>query len=241
MTLKFHYNMIALIVIYFSFWLFSLHHKPKSVSVALSPAVHSAESVLGLLLPDVVNVEFAQFDVTQKEPEATKKAKRKRIIYIKAGRDRWRFEEWFVNSTYGFAKCYRNGIFVQKLTSEGMNGNDVEICRVKFKTRLPILVTHSEPAAGHPGDTRLYLIKNRKLVVMGQFGGEYGGPIFRDYDSDGKTEWVFDDYDYYRDHQDGPKHLLVYKLLKSGKLKLWKTLPNKHRPRLPSLLGAVSW
>lgn len=90
---------------------------------------------------------------------------------------------------------------------------------------------------GHGEWTTFYSLNaHGKIKEIHQERIEGNGPIFRDFDDDGKLEWVFDDDDYYTYYGDVPKWLLVYKPEKSGKLKLWKKIPNKHKVRIDRLV-----
>ena len=111
--------------------------------------------------------------------------------------------------------------------------------KTKFATRFPIVVLQVEPGCGTPTITQLYTLRGGNLIHMAQVGALNGGPIFRDYDGDGKPEWVFDDYDFYAFSKS--KHFLIYKEQTNGKLKLWKRLPNKKGMRLPSNLDQQDW
>jgi hypothetical protein len=69
-------------------------------------------------------------------------------------------------------------------------------------------------------------------VRASKVGGENGGPYFRDYDGDGQPEWVFDNFDWYEHNIEGPTGFQVYKQVPSGKLRIWKHLPNPKRRHL---------
>lgn len=72
---------------------------------------------------------------------------------------------------------------------------------------------------------------------MAELDAQNGGTIFRDYDGDGRPEWVFDDYNWATYREDGPESFLIYTERKDGTLKLWKRLPNKKRLPLQDRLN----
>ncbi|MBX3113867.1 MAG: hypothetical protein KF836_04810 [Fimbriimonadaceae bacterium] len=94
-----------------------------------------------------------------------------------------------------------------------------------------IFFVHREHSGmGHGESTTFYsLHADGRIIKIHRESIEGNGPIFRDFDGDGKLEWVFDDSDYYFYYGKTPKWLLVYKPSPSGKLKLWKKIPNKHK------------
>ncbi len=128
---------------------------------------------------------------------------------------------------------YKNTHLVLKLLARDLGGLGLTVKRMTFPINLPIVAVQSFPGLGHPSETHFYTIIKSKLVTMGKVGAEYGGPIFRDYDGDGKQEWVFDDYRWYDYFSQGPTRYLVYKQDQQGKLRLWKRIPNPKHEHLP--------
>lgn len=176
------------------------------------------------------------------EPAAKDELQRTRIVH--AGHDLWRLEIWWPHQGVDigeYIKFFRNGHLVRKIYARDIGGVGLGFGEAKFKTRFPMIVLQTEPECGHPGPTCLYTIRQGRLIQMGQVGGEYGGPIFRDYDGDGRPEWVFDDYNWYNYYDKGPKYFLVYKEWKNGTLHLWKRLPNVHRRPLPANFVQEDW
>ena len=115
--------------------------------------------------------------------------------------------------------------------------------RMPFKSSFPIVAVMSYPGAGHPHRTTFFGIRDGSLIPMGSVEAENGGPVFRDYDRDGRSEWVFDDYQWSRYYTRGPRYLKVYKQDSRGRLQLWKRGPNPTRKRLPDrvrIIGAYS-
>jgi len=73
------------------------------------------------------------------------------------------------------------------------------------------------------------------MTLMLELDGQRGGPVFKDQNHDGRTEWIFDDFCYYgRNPYVGPEDQLVdyeaYKETRDGKLKFWKRIggPESH-------------
>jgi hypothetical protein len=166
---------------------------------------------------------------------------------LRAGADRCRFDirqprhekdEIGVEESISF---FKNDKMIRTAKASEFGGTSLEFGKPTFATRFPLLIIRAEPAAGHPGPVSLLSIRDGRLVQIGKIGGEAGGPIFRDYDGDGKSEWVFDDYSWYTYYGARPKHYVVYKEQQDGTLKLWKSLPNKTRRRLPANLGLDRW
>lgn len=185
----------------------------------------------------------------QRPSPSTRKPRVSRIemasaVQVQEGSDTWRVEIW-EPAEYGescaYVKFFRNNHLIRQKSASAFGGVGLELGKAQFPTRFPIIVLQAEPLAGHPGPVTIYTIRYGKLLQMGHIGGENGGPIFHDYDRDGKAEWVFDDYNWYDYYMQGPKRYLVYKEGKDGKLRLWKRLPNIHRHRLPGRLGLGSW
>lgn len=160
---------------------------------------------------------------------------------MRDGRDIWRVEIWRpreIDDLYRYVKFYKNGRLVQKIQGEEQLGSPfLRFGEADFKTRSPLIILEAVPPCDHPDQTTLFTIRQGKLIRMAEVGGMNGGPVFRDYDGDGRPEWVFDDYYYHVYPEGDPKRLLVYKERKDGTLKLWKSLPNRKRLRLPDRLG----
>jgi hypothetical protein len=168
-------------------------------------------------------------------------------LAVQAGHHRWRLEirqprhakeEIDVEESL---RVFKNDRLVRTIPAMKLGGVSLEFGKPAFKTHFPLIVIRAEPAAGHPGPITLFSIRKGELVAIGRIGGEAGGPLFRDYEGDGKKEWVFDDYDWYVYRGAHPKFLLVYKEANDGTLKMWKRLPNKKRRRLPNNLGLDRW
>lgn len=166
---------------------------------------------------------------------------------LRAGQDVWRVEIWSPSHEKDdilaeeYVKIFKNEQLVRKYRAEELSGVTLEFGKAAFTPRFPLLILRGEPAAGHPGPINLFSIREGKLVAMGKVEGEAGGPIFRDYDGDGKKEWVFDDYNWYVYYGARPRYFVVYKEQSDGTLKKWKKLPNKDRRRLPGNLGFERW
>ena len=156
------------------------------------------------------------------------------------GRDTWRVETWRIQGDLQcgeYAAFYRDGHLIRKVYASKMGGSLLAVSKASFQTRFPIISVTMSFLQPIPITTEIYTLRRGHLIKIGKVGGENGGPIFRDYDGDGKLEWVFDDYNGHKYHEEGPEHLLVYKELKNGKLELWKILPNPERQSLPDHLG----
>ena len=218
---------IVLLALYFSVWLIALHPEPKKVPVPLS-------------LPVVAATPAAPPETGKPETGERLNATR----FVSEGRNQWRIEIWETGeglSVEDYVKFYRNGHIVRQTNAETLGGMTLGFGKVKFATRFPVLVLQVEPGCGTPTVTQLYTFRGGKLINMAEVGALNGGPLFRDYDGDGKPEWVFDDYDWYTYYGKPPKHFLIYKEQANGKLKLWKRLPNKKGTRLPSNLDQEDW
>lgn len=165
----------------------------------------------------------------------------------RAGSDVWRAEIWEPQHKKDDipveqnVKFFKNDHLIRRATAAELKGTSLEFGKAKFPTQFPLIVIRAEPAMGHPGPVNLFSLRNGKLVAMGRVDGEAGGPIFRDYDGDGKREWVFDDYNWYVYYGKHPKYYVVYKEQADGTLKRWKRLPNRERRRLPANLGLDHW
>jgi hypothetical protein len=158
------------------------------------------------------------------------------------GRDQWRFVVNRVSNSEAFEadlRIYKNGGMVCRLRAEQLDGEGLAVKRVSFPTRYPVMAVLAYPDAGHPTATHFYTTRAGRLVHMGEVGAENGGPVFHDYDGDGRPEWVFDDYDWCEYYTRGPAFYLVYKETREGKLHLWRRLPNLKRRHLPDRIGIV--
>lgn len=163
----------------------------------------------------------------------------------------WRVEIWQsrLNMPNGdtelwggdYVKFLRNGHVVLTQTASDLGGASLEFGKAEFMSPFPLIILRSEPECGNPGPAHLYGIRRGKLMHVVEVDGECGGPILHDYDGDGRLEWVFDDYNWYRYYGKEPKYLLVYKMASDGKLRLWKRLPNRQRRHLPFRLGLSRW
>jgi len=165
----------------------------------------------------------------------------------RVGSDVWRVEIWAPQHkkedllVEQYARFFKNDRLVRKAGAAEFKGISLEFGKANFATRYPLIVIRAEPAMGHPGPVSLLSIRNGQVVRIGEIDGEAGGPIFRDYDGDGRKEWVFDDYNWYVYYGAHPKHYIAYKEQRDGTLKRWKRLPNKERRRLPANLGLDHW
>ena len=213
---------IALLVLYLGVWLMVPRQKSKPVPAPPAPVV--------IAMPAASPAE-----TLQAEEAAPKDELRERQI-IHAGHDLWRIEIWNDKQHGEFSDCarfYRNGSLVHQLYAYTMEGNFLFFGKTLFTTRYPLIALFAHPGAGRFSEKRLYMIRRGELINMVTLGAENGGPVFQDYDGDGKPEWVFDDFSQYVYCDVGPEYFLVYKQLKNGKLKLWKRLHNRTRRFLP--------
>jgi hypothetical protein len=163
---------------------------------------------------------------------------------VTIGEDIWRLEVWRQRPSYeDMLKFYRNGQIVQTVQSKELGkiygGQFFTVRLMHFPTLYPVIAARVRSGAGHGQVTRFYAVRNGQLINLGEVEGECGGPVFRDYDGDGKREWVFDDYDYYDYHDQGPDFYKVYKETADSKLVLWKELPDKQHRGLPYLSYAA--
>ena len=217
---------VALLTLYLGAGLIVPRHKSQSVPASLPPPAAAAMPTL-INDPPPTRMELANGELLH-------------TLRAQEGRDIWRIEIWWPVKGLEvgeYAKFYKNGRLVYTLHAHTINADGFEFGKAAFKTRYPLLVLQGLPAAGHLRNTILYTIRRGRLIEMGEINGQNHGPVFRDYDGDNRPEWVFDDYNWYVYYEKGPKFLLVYKELKNGKLKLWKTLPNPKRRELPERLG----
>jgi hypothetical protein len=113
----------------------------------------------------------------------------------------------------------------------------LEVSRMALPSGGVLVGVLTYPGAGHAIERRFFTVRGHRLVYMGKVGGENGGPLFLDEDGDGQKEWVFDNFCWYEQYEEGPNQYLVFKLTKAGKLRLWKRLPNSKHRRLPDRFG----
>lgn len=158
---------------------------------------------------------------------------------VKLGADKWKFEmEWIDwekrqgDESMERLVVSKNGRVVLRAKASTLGGAGLAVQRMNFPFRNPIVAVESLPGMGHPSEHHFYIIRKGKLIHMGEVGAEFGGPVFVDKDGDGHSEWLFDDYCWYEHREAGPKHFLLYKMTRDGKLKLWKRLPNPRREHL---------
>ena len=192
-----------------------------------------------LLPPPVLAITPALPVAALKEKPLPANEERHEIRAEREGRNLWRLEIWGPkreNVSDYYLKFYRNRHLIETVSAADMGGHTLEFGKIRFATDFPVIAVLGGGLCSPDVTTRFYILQQGRVVLMAAVGAYAGGPIFRDYDGDGKPEWVFDDYTYSKYRDDGPKYLLVYKQLSSGELKLWKTLPNKRRRHLPSLL-----
>src|SRR5207253_2787817 len=103
--------------------------------------------------------------------------------------DKWRIEIWrcYKKSTYGsYVKFFRNSRLILRFRAIEMGEHYLMFDKAKFTTRFPMIVLDAVPSAGHSHTIRLYTIRHGRLIQRLQIEGQYGGPIFRDYDGDGQ-------------------------------------------------------
>jgi hypothetical protein len=104
-----------------------------------------------------------------------------------------------------------------------------------------LLAVSSHTGCGHGMGTSFYTLRHGVLKDTSlDLDGELGGPMFKDLNHDGRPEMIFDNYDYYRSNDDRPTAFKVYKVLKNGKIKFWKTMPNPKRLHVRRQLPFVS-
>ncbi|KAG8526080.1 uncharacterized protein KY384_000072 [Bacidia gigantensis] len=190
---------VAMLTLYLGVWLTVPHHKLHTVP-ALPPPVLVVTPAPPVAPPEPVKAQSGErLDAAR---------------FVSVGNDQWRIEIWKAGEELGvedYINFYRNGHLVRQVNAETLGGTTLGFGEAKFATRFPVLVIQVEPTCGTPTITQIYTIRRRKLIDMGQIGALNGGPIFHDYDGDGKPEWVFDDYDWYTYYGKAPKHFLIYK------------------------------
>ena len=221
---------VALLTLYFGVWLFVPRLRPYTVP----PPVPLPVAAYKPALPALQTNEEDKPDKPELQSTQT----------VYEGHDTWRVEIWWPSNgmkTGCCAKFFRNKRLMRQIYGKERGNFGLEFGKTRSTTRYPVIVLQLLPQVGHPVATCLFTIRHGELIEMKTIGAMNGGPIFRDYDGDGKMEWVFDDYDWYDYYNEGPKYLLVYKELENGKLKLWKRLPNKHRRHLPNNIGQMDW
>ena len=217
---------VSLLALYLGVWLIAPRHRPQAVPAPLPPPI--------------VTVAPAQPDKAPSEPEKPPvKYTLGKTLRLRVGQDAWRIDSWLPDryiEADDYVKFYRNHHLVLTVHAGDMHGMGLAFGKASLPSRFPIFMLESHAGCGHGCATRLYTIRRGRLIQMVEMWGENGGPIFRDYDGDGKQEWVFDDDNWYDYHDAGPEHFLVYKEQHHGRLKLWKRLPNPHHQRLPNNL-----
>jgi hypothetical protein len=150
--------------------------------------------------------------------------------------DVWRFVvTWIPNTEVAENQLcvYRNGHLIRRMRASEVGALGLEVRRTVLPSGGMVVGVLSYPGAGHATNKHFFTVRGQRLVYMGKVGGENGGPLFRDEDGDGQTEWVFDNYCWYEQYEKGPNQYLVFKLTKAGTLRLWKRLPNPKHRRLP--------
>jgi len=126
----------------------------------------------------------------------------------------------------------RNGEHVMTFLATDLGTPYAVATRCWYPTPWPVFVVSAHSQAGHGLTTHFYAARNGVLEKILELEGEKGGPVFRDLDEDGTMEWLFDDFEWYRDDM-GPNNYLVYRVNERGTLDLWKTLPNPRHKTLP--------
>lgn len=132
-----------------------------------------------------------------------------------------------------YVEIRRNGRRQVLVPAEKLGGTLAAVRRMWFPVGFPVFAVRVHTGASHGQLTRFYGLTNRHLTWLGDIEGECGGPIFRDFDHDGRKEWIFDDYDYIGYYGKGPRYYLIYKTRKSGQLYLWRRLLAPGRAHLP--------
>lgn len=181
-------------------------------------------------------------------PSNFQKARLSKQMQVQAEGNTWRFEIWdeennckYPDFPAQYLKVFRNAKLVRTTVAGELGGYSLEFGKVAFAYHLPLIVIRANPMCGNPGSVSLFTIRNRQFYRIAQIGGENGGPLLRDYDGDGRREWVFDDYCWYEYYNAGPKWLRIYKEGKDGRLTFWKRLPNRRRRHLAENLGFERW
>ena len=222
---------LALLALYFGVWLMVPKQKPRVSSAPTFPIARDAA-----LLPPAAQVKSK----AKKKPS---KDKREDIFTLREGRNVWRVETWshnpaedadyndYVAEFEQSVRFYRNGLLALTVPASDLRGPYIEARQAVLPVSFPVIAVRAHGYCSRGRVLRLYALRNGKLTEIAEFSGVNGGPVFRDYDGDGRPEWVFDDFNGYRFPDRSPEHYLIYKLQPDGSLKLWKRLPN--RKRLP--------
>jgi len=123
----------------------------------------------------------------------------------------------------------RNGVVKLKLSCDELGGSLIQAARAWYPVGFPVFVVSGHTGCSHGEETRFYAVKGGALHEMFRMVGEGGGPIFRDFDGDGKYEWIFDNLVHLMRE---PPAFHVYRQV-GHKVTLWKKLPNRSRTNLP--------
>jgi hypothetical protein len=135
----------------------------------------------------------------------------------------------------------KDGMLVRHVNRDGeLSVSTMYSRRIWPPGGLVVFCVRGNSGAGHYEMSQFYCIKDGQLVFMLNFdAGEWGGPVFRDFDGDGVFEWVFDNFNWYEQYhseiqpEGKPDRFLVYKLQDDGTLRLWRELPNPDHVWLP--------
>jgi hypothetical protein len=161
-------------------------------------------------------------------------------LHFREGRNRWvvRYEN---GSDYERVRFFCNRRLVRTVNRlfQSAFGTFTKKTTAALKFRFPIVFVAQGGFSAVGTWRRYYCLRHGKVKLMLEMGEWNGGPIFRDYDGDGKPEWVIDDYDFNGSQNDWGDHLYLYKLQPNYTLRLWKTVPNRSRRHLTDPSGRV--
>jgi hypothetical protein len=127
----------------------------------------------------------------------------------------------------------RNGAVKLKLNRDDFCGDLLQAGRGWYPVGYPVFVISGHTGCSHGELTRFYAVQGGEVREMFEIYGEFGGPVFRDLDGDGKQEWIFDNFECPAFMQDTPPAFLVYRQ-EGYRVKFWKQLPNPNGIELPS-------
>jgi hypothetical protein len=126
----------------------------------------------------------------------------------------------------------RNGVVKQKLGQEDFFNENVQVGRGWYPVGYPVFIISDHTGVSHGQLARFYAVIGARVEKMFEIYGEYGGPVFRDLDGDGKFECVFDNFECPAVMRDPPA-FLVYKQ-HGHTVKFWTKLPNPQGVYLPT-------
>jgi hypothetical protein len=107
----------------------------------------------------------------------------------------------------------------------------IQVARGWYPVGYPVFVVSGHTGMSHGESTIFYAVKGGKLHKMFDIYGEGGGPVFRDIDGDGKSEWIFDNFEH--PNRVDPSAFMIYRQ-NSTKVTFWKELPNPKEVKLPT-------